>query len=91
MGTEDFGKTTSNYPAPLSLRVMGEARQDFSGLVLEIVQKHIPEIDESQLKIRPSRGGKFISVMVTFRVENKEQFSMIYQELQRNDRILMIL
>lgn len=90
MGVESKD-TGSDFPTPIKLRVMGKAREDFSEIVLETIRKHIPDIDQSAIKIRPSRQGKYVSVNVSFQVRSKEQFSAIYQDLQGNELILMVL
>jgi uncharacterized protein len=91
MASKDKNNTGGDYPSLITLRVMGEAHEDFSKTVLEIVRKHSPEVDLSAIKIRASRRGNYVSVNISFQVESKEQYSAIYQDLQSNHQILMVL
>jgi uncharacterized protein len=88
MSRED---TYHSFPLTFKLRVMGEDRDNFEGLVLNLVQKHIPGLDEQHLTRRSSREGRYISVTVQFTAHSKGQLNAIYAELNAHERVLMIL
>jgi uncharacterized protein len=79
------------YPVQITLRVMGEDRDDFSGLVFSLVSRHVAGLEESDLRARPSRAGRYVSISVTFTVLSQEQLDAVYRELGTQARILMVL
>jgi putative lipoic acid-binding regulatory protein len=79
------------FPTPFNLRVMGEDQDDFKSLVFSIVKRHVPELNENTLTVRPSSEGRFISVMVPFTALSKDQVDAIYIDLSGEKRVLMVL
>lgn len=79
------------FPFTFTLRAMGEDRDDFAGLVLEIIQRHAPEVTREVVTVRPSREGKYISVQVTFTARDRAQLDDIYRALSEEKRVRMVL
>jgi uncharacterized protein len=79
------------YPVQLSLRVMGEDRDDFAGLIFSLVSEHVQGLLQENLKARSSREGKYVSVTVTFQAQSKAQLKAVYKELSGHKRVLMVL
>jgi putative lipoic acid-binding regulatory protein len=80
-----------HFPFTFTLRAMGEDRDDFAGFVLEIIQRHAPEVKRDVVMVRPSREGKYISVLVTFTARDRAQLDDIYRSLSEQKRVLMVL
>jgi len=70
---------------------MGLAGNDFDALVVEIIIRHIGEVTEGAIVVRPSRNGKYVSVTVTFEAKDQEQLDSLYRELSAHERIMMVL
>lgn len=79
------------FPFTFTLRAMGEDRDDFTGLVVAIVQRHVPEVSREIVTVRPSRAGKYISVWVTFTVSDRATLDQVYRDLSEEKRVLMVL
>jgi uncharacterized protein len=79
------------FPCEFPLKVMGLAGQDFDSLVVEIVRRHVAEIDDGAVRVKPSSAGKFVSLTVTVWVETKQQLEGLYTELSGHERVLMVL
>lgn len=79
------------FPCMFSLKAMGLSVDDFDLLVVEIVNRHVPKLSEGAVKTRASKGGKYLSVTITFEASSKAQLDAIYQELSSNKRVLMSL
>jgi putative lipoic acid-binding regulatory protein len=79
------------FPCEFPLKVMGLSGQDFDTLVVEIVRRHVTEIDDGAVRVKPSREGKFVSLTVTVWVETKQQLEGLYTELSGHERVLMVL
>jgi putative lipoic acid-binding regulatory protein len=87
----DNQETLLEFPCQFSVKAMGLAAPDFDAVVVQIVRRHAPDIGEGAVRVRPSSGGKYLSVTVTFEATSKEQLDSIYQDLTDHDRILMSL
>jgi putative lipoic acid-binding regulatory protein len=56
--------------------------------VVEIVRRHAPELDDSLVKVRESRGGKWLSVTVIIEAIDREQLDDIYRDLSAHERVV---
>lgn len=83
--------TLFEFPCRFSVKAMGLATEDFDLLVVEIVNRHVSNLGEGAVTVRPSRGGKYLSVTVTFEARSKAQLDAIYQDLSADDRVLVSL
>jgi putative lipoic acid-binding regulatory protein len=79
------------FPCDFPIKAMGKVSDGFNLLVLEIVQRHAPDIQEDAVKSRMSSGGKFISVTVTVRATSKAQLDNIYLDLTAHEQVIMAL
>jgi uncharacterized protein len=79
------------YPVQISLRVMGEDKQDFTSLVFGIASQHIPNLQQSALSSRRSRAGTYISITITFTALSQEQYNTLFRKLSEHERVLMVL
>ena len=70
---------------------MGLAENDFDALVVQIVTRHVGDLNEGAVAVRPSRKGKYASVTVTFEAQNQDQVDGLYRELSAHERIIMVL
>jgi putative lipoic acid-binding regulatory protein len=87
----DEQETLLEFPCQFSVKAMGLAAADFDSIVVQIVRRHAPDMGEGSVRVRPSSGGKYLSVTVTFEATSKDQLDAIYQDLTDHDRILMSL
>ena len=78
------------FPLIFPLKVIGRNADDFEGFVVSVVKTHTP-LSERTVTTRPSQGGKYLAVTVTFMAESREQLDAIYLELSGHDRVLMAL
>ncbi len=73
------------------IKVIGEAGDSFSELVIEIIQRHVPDFDASTLLVRDSRNGRFLSVQVLITATSVEQLQAIHSDLKASGRVHMVL
>jgi len=78
------------FPLIFPLKVIGRNADDFEGFVVSVVKTHAP-LSEHTVTTRPSQGGKYLAVTVTFVAESREQLDAIYQELSSHERVLITL
>lgn len=85
------GQTGFEFPCNFPIKVMGFAKDDFDVLVVEIVTRHIGNICEGSVVVRPSRNRKYVSVTITFVAQDQAQLDALYSELSAHERVLMVL
>jgi len=59
--------------------------------VVEIVRRHVPDLQDREISSRLSRDGKYLSVTTTFIATSQEQLDDLYYELSRNELVMMVL
>ena len=79
------------FPCHFPIKAMGLNEGDFETLVVEIVRRHAPDMDDSQVRTRPSSNGKYLSVTVTIVASSREQMDNIYMELTACEQVVMAL
>ena len=80
-----------DFPCDYPVKVMGANDDDFVGMVLEIGQRHAPEIGPRDLSTRESRTGRWVSVTLVIRATGEAQLSALFEDLKATGRIEMVL
>lgn len=80
-----------NFPCDFPIKIMGRCDCELETLVVEIINKHIPEEAGKNVTTRPSGKGNFISVTVVIKANSREQLDNIYLELTAHEHVLMAL
>ncbi len=88
---EDQNDSAFEFPCPYPIKAIGHYADDFADIVLEILQRHAPDLDASTLQKRLSNGGRYISVTVTFTAQSREHLDAIYAELKSHERVLYLI
>lgn len=81
------------FPCDFPLKVIGVYNEvdDFETFALEIINRHVPELDPTLISRRLSNGGKYVALSVNFVAQSREQVDQLYIELGSHKRVLMIL
>lgn len=83
--------TLLEFPCEFSVKAFGPQTEVFAGTVRDIVQVHTGTLDDEAVRQRPSSGGKFLAVTITFRASSKAQLDAIYQDLTDHPAVMMSL
>lgn len=70
---------------------MGLANPDFEGIVVMLLNQHVPDLGEGAITTKFSKGGKYISMTATVRARSQEQLDGLYQALTDHPHVLMVL
>ncbi len=89
--SEQETETIMEFPCSFPIKAMGMDMDDFDGLVVSIVKKHVTDLGDAAVKSRASKGGKYISVTVVVEAQSKQQLDNIYMELTAHERVIMAL
>jgi putative lipoic acid-binding regulatory protein len=80
-----------NFPCLFPIKIMGLANNAFEGLVVGILNQHVPDLGEGAIVSKLSKGGKFESITATINAQSQEQLDAIYRALTQDPNILMVL
>lgn len=81
---EGFAEETEigfTYPCEFPVKVMGKTCAEFEVAVLEIMHRHVPDLAEGTIKMRPSSKGNYTAITITFQAQSREQLDAIYIDL----------
>jgi len=88
---DQSNETLLSFPCSFPIKAMGLNSNEFEIAVLSIIKKHSPDIKESAIKTRESKGGKYLSITVTINAQTKAQIDQIYIELSSHELVTMAL
>jgi putative lipoic acid-binding regulatory protein len=87
----DSAETVWKFPCSFPLKAFGRNSDDFEALVIEIVRRHVPDLEVSAVSSRVSNGDAYRSVTATFMAHSREQLDALYAELSGHEQVLMVL
>jgi len=90
-------ETLLTFPTDFPIKIMGERRlspnggDDFTQIMVELVQRHAPDFKAETVEIRSSSGGNYLSVTCTIRATSKAQLDAVYREISAHPWVKMAL
>lgn len=81
-----FNHQLIEFPPLYPIKSIGEAKPGFRELVAGIVRRQVPTLSSSQVSVRESRGGKWLSVTLVIQAESQTQHEAVYWDLGRHER-----
>ena len=79
------------YPSRFPLKVFGRQSDDFEPIVLDLIRARCPQAEHIDVRRRPSKGGKYLALTLTFTVYSQQQLEEIYQDLYDCEQVVMSL
>jgi uncharacterized protein len=79
------------FPCRFPIKAMGRNEPGFTEFVVDAVREHAGPLGDGDIHSRPSRGGRYLSVTVTFNAVSREQVDSIYRRLSATDQVLFLL
>lgn len=73
------------------IKVIGDAGEGFTEMVVEVLKRHAPDLDEGTLVTRDSRNGRFLSVQLLITATGIDQLQAIHNDLRATGRVQMVL
>jgi hypothetical protein len=86
-----MSKQLITFPCHFPIKVMGVANDAFEGIVVGIVNQHVPDLGEAAIVSKLSKNGNYISITVTVNARSQEQLDDLYRALTAEPSILMVL
>ncbi|MEJ2609031.1 MAG: DUF493 domain-containing protein [Candidatus Thiodiazotropha sp.] len=84
-------ETLLKFPCNFPIKIMGKAEPGFEAMVVELVSRHAPDLMETAINSRSSKGGKWVSITINLRAESKAQLDAIYLDLSAHEKVIMAL
>jgi len=79
------------FPCDYEIKAFGKAEEGFTQHVADLVRRYAPSLQSKQIRVRPSREGRYVSVVMTIRATSREQLEAIYRDLQEDTRVIATL
>ncbi|HRD65936.1 MAG TPA: DUF493 domain-containing protein [Candidatus Competibacter sp.] len=79
------------FPCDFPIKIIGASDFDLRLLAVELVRRHALDLDETRIRVRDSRAGRYRSVTVVVHAHAREQLDAIYQELSGHPQITLVL
>jgi len=84
-------KPKLTFPMEFPLKIIGSNVEGFKPMVLEILHRHVPDLDEREVGFHLSSGAKYCSVSVSFIAKTRKQVDDLYVELTQNEKVKWVL
>jgi len=75
------------FPCEFPIKAMGKACPELEIAVMEIMNRHVPDLGEGAVRMRESSKGNYISITVTITARSRDQLDAIYMELSSCEHI----
>lgn len=79
------------FPCDFPIKVMGAGDSNFRTLVVELVRRYAPDLDEARVRVRDSRAGRYQSVTVLVNARDRAQLDAIYRDLSGHPQVKLVL
>lgn len=79
------------FPCEFPIKIMGAGDPSFRWLVVDLVRRHAPDLDETRVRVQASRTGRYQSVTVVVQARDRLQLDALYQELSGHPQITLVL
>ena len=80
-----------DYPCDFPIKIMGRTEPGFAQAIVELVQRHAPELDAGKVEMRLSRKNRYLSITCTIRATSREQLDALYRELCDHPGVVLVL
>ncbi len=74
-------ETLFEFPCEFPVKAMGKTCTELEIAVFEIMSRHVPDLGEGAIRMRPSSKGTYTAITVTIQAQSKDQLDAIYMEL----------
>jgi len=89
--TLEEGETLLEFPCDFPIKAMGLSCDELEIAVLDIINRHVDDLSEGALRMKPSKNGKYTAITVTITAHSKQQLDNIYIELTACEHVSIAL
>ena len=85
------GETLLEFPCEFPVKAMGLTCDELEMAVIEIINRHVDDLTEGALRMRPSKTGKYTAITITITAQSKQQLDNIYIDLSACEHVTIAL
>lgn len=89
--TLEEGETLLEFPCDFPIKAMGLSCDELEIAVIEIINRHVDDLPEGSLSMKPSKNGKYTAITITITAHSKDQLDAIYMDLTACDHVSIAL
>lgn len=89
--TLEEGETLLEFPCDFPIKAMGLSCDSFEIAVIEIINRHVENLPEGALTMKPSKNGKYTAITITITAHSKQQLDNIYIDLTACEHVSVAL
>ncbi|MCC5881631.1 MAG: DUF493 domain-containing protein [Halomonas sp.] len=82
---------TITFPCDYPIKVVGDAAEDFTATVCQVVLRHDASFDATRIEVIESRTARFLSVRLTLRATGEAQIKALFDDLKATGRVHMVV
>ncbi|MDH5389289.1 MAG: DUF493 domain-containing protein [Gammaproteobacteria bacterium] len=80
-------ETLFEFPCEFPIKAMGKTCPELEIAIIEIMNRHVPDLGEGALRMRPSSKGTYTAITITIYAQSKNQLDSIYMDLTACEHI----
>lgn len=84
-------ETLIHFPCVFPIKIIGFANDSFEGIVVGILNQHVPDLGEGAIVSHLSSAGKYLAITATINAKSQQQLDELYRALSDNPNILVVL
>jgi len=89
--TPEESETLLRFPCEFPIKAMGLACEELEIAVIEIINRHVEDLPEGALRMKPSKNGKYTAITITITAHSKDQLDAIYMDLTACEHVSIAL
>jgi putative lipoic acid-binding regulatory protein len=83
--------TLEQFPCLYTFKVFGRRTDTFAERVRDILSATLGTLPHDAVSVRESSRGRYLSVTVLARVEDRSQLERVYADLRADDEVLLYI
>ncbi len=84
-------ETLFEFPCQFPVKAMGPRCEEMELAVLEILRRHVKDLSEGAVTIKPSKKGNYTAITVMITAHSKKQLDAIYLDLTACEHVSIAL
>ena len=83
--------TLLEFPCQFPIKIVGAMRDGYAEAIIEVVRRHMADFEASHVEMRPSQGGKYLSLTCLVNATSKSQLDGLYRDLSAHPWVNIVL
>jgi len=84
-------ETLFEFPCQYPVKAMGPSCDEMEAAVIGILRRHVNDLSEGAVTIRPSKKGNYTAITVMITAHSKQQLDAIYMDLTACEHVSIAL